>query len=170
MPNYPGFILSTFKISELCQEKKLQQTPAFPSISFYPLETALAESIIWWDRTAISYLLWCALGLKIAPPGNKCKSCQFVIFSPCHEKSCGTEQPFVNILFVYHLVWWDTTLEALQTRPSCQILLFLWSGNLKTTSWDSPHFQKPLLPPSYTWSRYINSGQTGYNPEEISVW
>ena len=27
---------------------------------------------------------------------------------------------FYWIFFLYHLVWWETTIEALQRRPSCQ--------------------------------------------------
>ena len=45
------------------------------------------------------------------------------------ENFRGTEQPFIKILLLYHLVWWETKLEALKTRSSFQILLFLGSNS-----------------------------------------
>ena len=38
--------------------------------------------------------------------------------------------PFLKILLLYHLVWLNTTLDALKTRPLIQILLFLRNNTL----------------------------------------
>ena len=37
---------------------------------------------------------------------------------------------FYKTILSYHLVWWDATLEALQTRPLRQILLLLRNNSL----------------------------------------
>ena len=51
-----------------------------------------------------------------------------------HEKSRGTEQLFLKIILLYHLVcyitWLGATLDDFQTRPLRQILLFLRNNSL----------------------------------------
>ena len=58
------------------------------------------------------------------------KNCldQFVIFNPWEIR--WNWIAFVEILLLCHLVWWKATLEALQTRPIGQNLLFRRNNSL----------------------------------------
>ena len=68
-------------------------------------------------------------GLKMAWLQPAWKFLTFSLLFPINEKSSGTEELFIKILLLYHLVsyitWLDATLDDLQTRPLRQILFYL---------------------------------------------